>query len=583
MRVLLLHPEDSPRRGPWSGQRWDLIVDLGRSSEFSSLAWAGQMGCPIVRSDSFRNGVEDLKLVRTTLSAGQGRLLDEEGIDWWNLTSLLIAPRVETMLILERVAAEVGANAELWATRADWTIEALALLLKREIQSFSGGVLGRAAQRVAHYRGLWRRLTLSQVKEIAFDKYDPGYLWRSRFARDSQCGSGPVILVPSAYGNASRMAASYADLLPDQQFLLVATRQSGKQFKELPNMRLRDLASYATNDSTHAERAAMLNQWGRLRPDLCAIQEFDTLFRTGFLDAVPGWIRSGLHVRNFWREVLRREPVCSVLCGDDSNLYTRLPVLLAARRKIPTVDFHHGALDGRYLLKELPSDLYLAKNAMERDYLLRVCGVPSQRVMIGAPARQHALSENRGSSQRSAVVFFSEPYENAGMRAQEVYREILPPLCRLAHENARSVVLKLHAFESISDRKHITKSLLPDEIFRHIAILDGPLSERLLSSAWFGLTIESTTVLDCLIHRVPCFLAQWLTLSSYEYAQQYARFGVGDVLRSASEIAQIPERLPNYFRQETAHDSLWKMTDPEILRQWLVSGPQIPTLARQVS
>src|SRR3974390_1342513 len=35
MRVLLLHPDDSPRQGPWSRQRWDLIVDLGKSSTFS--------------------------------------------------------------------------------------------------------------------------------------------------------------------------------------------------------------------------------------------------------------------------------------------------------------------------------------------------------------------------------------------------------------------------------------------------------------------------------------------------------------------------------------------------------------------
>ncbi len=39
MRVLLLHPEDFPQRGPWSAQRWDLIVDLGRSSPASAAAW----------------------------------------------------------------------------------------------------------------------------------------------------------------------------------------------------------------------------------------------------------------------------------------------------------------------------------------------------------------------------------------------------------------------------------------------------------------------------------------------------------------------------------------------------------------
>src|SRR5205807_8511674 len=99
---------------------WDLIVDLGRSSEFSAAEWHGQTGCPILRSDSFREGVEDLKLVRETLSSGQGRLVDEEGIDWWNLTALLIAPQVEAMLTWIRVAAQIPSRADRWSTRAAW-------------------------------------------------------------------------------------------------------------------------------------------------------------------------------------------------------------------------------------------------------------------------------------------------------------------------------------------------------------------------------------------------------------------------------------------------------------------------------
>jgi hypothetical protein len=583
MRVLLVHPEDSPRRGPWSGQRWDLIVDLGRSSEFSAAEWSGQRGCPILRSDAFRNGVEDVRLVREILSAGEGRLLDEEGIDWWNLTVLLIAPQVETMLTLRRVAAEISSKADLWTTSTGWPADVFPFLLGRETHTFSGNGLTRLARRVGHYGGLFRRLSAAQIKEIVLDKYDPGYEWRSRFAGNRQRADS-VVLVPSAYGNVSRMAASYARMLPDQSFLLVATRQSGKQFEAPPNMHSRDLASYATTASTQSESVAILEEWTRLKPELCTTPEFEALSRTGVLDALPGWIRSGLRVRNAWREVLAHGNVCGVLCGDDSNLYTRLPVLLAARRGIPTVDFHHGAMDGRYLLKDIPCDVYLAKNAMERDYLLRVCGLSPEKVLVGAPSSAYAASPgNSQSPQTSSAIFFSEPYENVGMRAEEVYREILPALCRLARENSRRIVLKLHPFESLSDRKQIVQALLPDEDLKLVTILDGPLSESLLSSAWFGLTIESTTVMDCLMYGVPGFLVGWLTLSSFEYPQQYARFGVGDILRNVDEISEIPARLANFSSQETKQQSLWKMADPEILRQWLTAGPHRQTVARQVS
>ena len=524
--------------------------------------------------------MEDVRLVRHVLSAGEGRLLDEQGIDWWSLTFLLIAPQLETMLTLNRVADQIGSQADVWATRSDWSVDAIAFLIGREIKIFSANAFANSIQRVAHYRRLCRRLSVAQIKEIFLDKYDPGYQWRSGFTFGKQNTVRPAILVPSAYGNASRMAALYARMLPDQDFLLVATRQSGKQFEPPSNVRVADLASYATTAPAEGETSGILKAWSRLRKELCHIPQFEVLSRTGVLEEFPKWLQSGLRVRNAWSKVLDRETISAVLCGDDSNVYTRLPVVLASRRKIPSVDFHHGAMDGRYLLKDLPSDVYLAKNAMERDYLLRICGLPSSKVIIAAPCRAYAASH--GDRQRSSsIIFFSEPYENVSMRAEEVYREIFPPLCRLARENHRKILLKLHPFESLSERKRMVRALLADQDVKLVTVLDEPLSGGLLSDAWFGLTVESTTVMDCLMHGVPCFLVGWLTLSSFEYARQYARFGVGEVLRGVSEIEQIPARLANWSPQR--QQSLWNAADPEMLRQWLNAGPSRQLVARQVS
>ena len=146
----------------------------------------------------------------------------------------------------------------------------------------------------------------------------------------------------------------------------------------------------------------------KLRTELQSYPELNILLRSGVLDAFPAWIRDGIRVRNAWRGVLDREVIKGVLCGDDSNRYTRLPVLLAARRKIPTVDFHHGAMDGRYVLKELPCDLYLTKNEMERDYMSRVCGLSEDKIAVGAPLS--AVSRpvaGRRVAERSLELFFS--------------------------------------------------------------------------------------------------------------------------------------------------------------------------------
>src|ERR1700683_148845 len=156
MRVLLLHPNDSPRRGPWASQCWDLVVDLAKSAQFSADVWQEQMHCSVLRSESFREGAEDVEAVRKAISSGKNYLLDEEGIDWWELISLQFVPDLLTLLPLGRLAVEIGSSDELWATREGWPVSALAILLDRPIRSFESSALGRPAARVRHYAGLSR-------------------------------------------------------------------------------------------------------------------------------------------------------------------------------------------------------------------------------------------------------------------------------------------------------------------------------------------------------------------------------------------------------------------------------------------
>jgi hypothetical protein len=571
MRILFLQPEDLPSDGPWARERWDLIVDLGRSSQFSAEAWS-RSGFSVLRSESFRGGIADLRRLRDIFSVGRGRLVDEEGIDWWNLTSLCVEKEALTVLAMHRLASEINATAELWATRPAGPAAVLAILLKRPIRSFRGD--GAAGSRAVafHYAGLARRFSPAQIKEIFLDKYDSGYRWRRRITMRRRTCAEPVVLVPSAYGNVSRMASNYARLLPQQNFLTVATRQSGRQFVSPPNMQLRNLAEYAKGDAPAVEISSVLDRWTKFKADMSALPELLVLSRTGVLDPISNWIRDGLSVREAWREVVDHEPVCGVLCGDDSNLYTLLPVLLAARRKIPTVDFHHGAFDGRYLLKELPCEVYLAKNEMERDYLLRVCGLPMERVVICAPSSQSARPvAGRSPTRRTSMIFFSEPYEAVGMRAEEVYRELMPPLCRLAATHGRGLIVKLHPFESRSQRRELIRNLLTPKDRELVTVVDGPLTDELMTQAWFGITVESTTVIDCLKSGIPCFLCRWLILWPFEYGQQYARFGVGEALQSAEQIADIPSRLAAFENQSSAQAVLMPTVDP-VLLQSLLTG-----------
>jgi hypothetical protein len=571
MRVLLVHPEDSPLRGPWSRERWDLIVDLGKSSKFSESEWSKKRSTAVLRADCFRRGVEDVKQVHAIFSAGRGKLVDEEGIDWWDVASLLLAPEALAMLALVRVAAEINSSAELWATRPGWPAAAFAASKKLTFRSFGGSALSRAAAHAARYAGLARRFSPAQIKEIMLDKYDSGYRWRARVSSAPKRAQNPVVLLPSAYGNVSRMAGAYAGLLPERAFLMVATRESAKRVSVPANVQVRDLSSYAQGHPPFKELGSLLERWWGLQADLRSSAEMRTLIEAGALEPFPQWLRDGLYVRNAWRTVFDREPVQSVLCGDDSNLYTRIPVLLAASRKIPAIDFHHGAFDGRYLLKELSCETYLAKNEMELDYLTQICGLPDDKIMIGAPP-QKVGSRGNSETREASAIFFSEPYESAGMRAEEVYREILPILCRIAHVNSRRVMVKLHPFESRIQRSRMLSDILSIDNRELVTVVDGPLTSEILSQAWFGVTVESSAVLDCMQASVCCFLCGWLRLSSFGYVEQYARFGVGELLQSAEQLQEAPARLADFQGRRASGLRAPVPMDPATLRELLTSG-----------
>jgi hypothetical protein len=97
-------------------------------------------------------------------------------------------------------------------------------------------------------------------------------------------------------------------------------------------------------------------------------------------------------------------------------------------------------------------------------------------------------------------------------------------------------------------------------------IVSGPLSAELLESAWFGITVESTTVVDCARHGVPCFLCEWLVSTPFGYVEQYARFGIGRRLLSPGDLEQIPRILSEAPEPPPVTGGVGPQIDPGVLR-----------------
>jgi hypothetical protein len=538
LKVLLVHPEDQPRR--WASQKWDLIVDLSWAPANTYAQWTREFQCPAIPFQQYCRLGEDLDFIRYISSKGDS-LADEEGIRWWELFVLFFNDQMQLIASVCRLAESLNCNDEVFITRPCMEAEMLQRLRMFPVHLLSGPSLRR---RLLHYAGEVWALPFWELRQIFWDKYDAGFTLRRHFARKTDSAKGDVVLVPSAYVNATKTAASFASKLPDLDFLLVTTRASGKIANLPANITTTDLAGYACRQESAEEYGKILQMWQELCRDLSRDPKTSVACSLGLWKGFPEFVKRGLKIRDAWLGVLEREPVKSVLCCDN-NPYTLLPVLLSKRRNIPTVSCHHGALDWRYRMVPVFADVVIAKSEMEQDYFSRVCNIPANKIQTGARDRLAQVAEKCQRGSASAIVFFSEPYEANKARGNEIYSELLPPLADMAIKEGRKLVIKLHPFESVRRRKALVRRILSVEQQRSVEIVAGPLTPQLLEQAWFAVTVLSTVAMECAAVGVPCFLCQWLEYPHHEYGEQFRRFGVGHTLRSGAELLKISAIIKN--------------------------------------
>src|SRR5437868_13823095 len=128
MQVLLLHPDDAPLAGPWIHCKWDAVFDLARSGWSACERWSAAFGCPVKPIDALREGNAQTRRVRELLQFGMGRLVDEEGLDWWELTSILFHQQMESLVLLRMLVDSLPSDAEVQVTRDGFEAQALSFL-----------------------------------------------------------------------------------------------------------------------------------------------------------------------------------------------------------------------------------------------------------------------------------------------------------------------------------------------------------------------------------------------------------------------------------------------------------------------
>jgi hypothetical protein len=552
MRVLLLHPDDVPWRGEWAASHWDLIVDLSFAGASVYQEWSKRTGARVISIHQFAGQMESYRWVNQLLEAGRNRFLDRMGLDWWELLASWSYHELQALYLLGQLREALGSGpVELAATREHRYVCLLRVVTDWPVRCISKPP-SSSRKLVSRISTAAQNLRPSQMVEIAFDKWDPSYRLRSRAARYWRARlKEPAMLLPSAYFNVTRVQLAYAAQLPNRRFLMATTRRSGES-QDLPsNVDSVALAAYAEDScETQQETAALINTWDALKTELSQMAPLSQGFRAGIWNYFPRHLENGLRLRDAWQRLLASEPVSGVLCGDDLNYYTRLPLILAKRMGLTAVYCYHGALDGGLLFKKPYADLHLVKGEMEKDYVMQVSDLTEERIEIGAPAEpSHNSAEASEKDGAGNIVFFSQPFEVYGGRAGEIYREILPRLARLSDRTNRNIVIKLHPFESVRDRERLLRSVLPSEDCVRIEISRAPAAE-IIARAWCGVGVDSSVAVECTLQGVPYFLCRWLDFNGFGYMKQFARFGAGIMLDTPDEILSIARKPPGSERDE---------------------------------
>ncbi len=568
MKILLVHPEDSAEAGPWAETTWDLIVDLGWSGSYSYTQQKQRFGCSIVSIYELLDHGAHRDQLRELLAVGLNQLVDSEATDWWEVFSATLDHSLGQLLMLSALAERIPEQAEVFVTRPHGATQTLGILLQREIKALSADPPAGLWTRSRRFAGKLTALHPSQIVEIAFDKWDADYQIRRHVNRRPSKSDGPVVLLPSAYQNVSRIQLEYAKMLPNRRFLLVVTRPSGGRVKLPPNIELRSLAAYAppVSPATEIERKDLLAKWEELKARRFAPNRLLAVgVQQQMFDFFETILKNGLRVRDAWRAVLENEPIAAVFSADENNEVTRLPIILAKARNLRTVSCNHGALNLALAIRRQCSELYFASGDMARDYMVEWCGLSANRVVTGAPENQYSLSIEKKESERDWIVFFSSPYEISAARTQVFYTEILPELCALALEAKRKVVVKLHPFESLPIRQAMIERVVTDGSREVIELRQGPMSSELLERAWFTITVHSSVAVESTMNGVPCFLCAWFDGDWSDYGNQLAKYCAGYPLNSPLEIRDIPTRLSQIKISEATRRALHSPISPASL------------------
>jgi hypothetical protein len=177
---------------------------------------------------------------------------------------------------------------------------------------------------------------------------------------------------------------------------------------------------------------------------------------------------------------------------------------------------------------------------MEHDYATRICKLPAKKIVLET-VEQPAGLESQSLRRPGYLTVFTEAYQSAGFREEEVYRELIPYCLAAGRQMGLELAVKLHPFDCRRKIVRRFRNVMSKPDRNCLQIWSGVMSDESWASTRIAVTGQSSVALECKRRGIPVFLCGWLRDPFSGYQQQLARYGFGTVLPELEDIATIPE------------------------------------------
>lgn len=219
-------------------------------------------------------------------------------------------------------------------------------------------------------------------------------------------------------------------------------------------------------------------------------------------------------------------------------------VILAPSRECLVVLLQHGVIHRTLGVTDQPVDRFLVRGRFFQDLLAKPLRDKSS--VLNVPPAAATPDNATADGRKRAILFITAPIYIHPLYTAEEVTQILEILLRVAEQEDRPLIVRVHPTESVHAYRRLVEKLSPQRA-PQVSYSQGTPADAVLRQSDVAVSFYSTMFLDCLRYGVPIISLDWhnwpfkeqykakrafIFASSLRHLEELVREGIGSRLTS---------------------------------------------------